>query len=346
MFQERTTQRKRQQKGHDLSILSAPSVVGCLDRLLGQTYHVGRPGQSAEFTLEFLALGRLIVNLEGQRIEEFWKPATLCDAAVCLGGRTMPKAEVVIGAQQFQGQAFDLWEPSPPNGAMPLLGKLIGQKRQGVEPEPEPTSGVATKLELIVDRSGSMQPLHAATVEGLNSFLRDQRGLPHAHMITMRLVVFDNQIETCWPEGTHLSDPNLTVTSAMVQPRGQTALLDAIGVTLVNTPLSPPRVVCIVTDGHENSSRRFSRHQVNELITARQTAGWTFIFLAANQEAIAEGAKFGINAGNCATFSANAEGIAGGFGSSSAAACRGSMFGSAAATFTASERAACLTGKQ
>jgi hypothetical protein len=48
-------------------------------------------------------------------------------------------------------------------------------------------------------------------------------------------------------------------------------------------------VVCIVTDGMENSSLEYTPEQVNDLITARKTAGWTFIFLAANQDAIAVG---------------------------------------------------------
>merc|ERR1712110_961252 len=104
----------------------------------------------------------------------------------------------------------------------------------------------------------------------------------------------------------------------------------------------PSRVVCIVTDGLENSSRRYTRAQVNDLITVRKNAGWTFIFLAANQDAIAVGVTLGINAGTCATFSATPEGITAGFGSASAASCRGSAFGSAAATFSSAERAACV----
>merc|ERR1711865_982017 len=152
-------------------------------------------------------------------------------------------------------------------------------------------------------------------------------GVPHAHLMTMRLVAFDHVIETPWPEGTPLSDTNRTVTPAMVQPRGQTALLDAIGATLSSTCLSPPRVVCIVTDGCENSSQQYTRQQVNDLISSRQNAGWTFIFLAANQDAIAVGSTLGIGGGNCATFSATPAGITGGFGSASAACCRGSAFG-------------------
>lgn len=184
-----------------------------------------------------------------------------------------------------------------------------------------------------------MQPLHAATVQGLNHFVAEQRTLPHAASMTAQLVTFDDQIETPWPEGSSL---NLTVTPAMVQPRGMTALLDAIGQTLSRTPLVPPRVVCIVTDGFENASIQYTRQQVHELINLRIRAGWTFIFLAANQDAIATGTTLGINPGSCATFSATPGGVIGSFGAASAASCRGSCFGSQAAAFSDAERADCM----
>lgn len=315
--------------------------------LVGRRFEVRREGHGS-FALVFQAGGRLTVIIQGQEIEDSWQPTgTLCRGhpTFILGGRQMPAAEVAIGPLPPCCYAMqELWEPCPPMGAPPLTG--TGQRQEvSRQPESTGTDTVATKLEMIVDRSGSMQPLHSATVQGLNKFLADQRLLPHASAITMRLVVFDHQIETCWREGTPLSDTSLAVSPNMVQPRGQTALLDAIGTTLSSTQLTPPRVVCIVTDGCENSSTQFTRSQVNDLITARKNAGWTFIFLAANQDAIAVGGTLGIGAGTCATFSATPEGISGGFGSASAASCRGSMFGSGAAAFSSAERAACVSGR-
>lgn len=305
------------------------------EMLVGRRYDVRREGYGS-FALVFKAGGRLTVSIQGQEIEETWQASTWKPQTLILGGRQMPAAEVVIGPRTANSDPNELWEPSPPMGAPPLVGTWR-QQNTG-------TDSIATKLEMIVDRSGSMQPLHAATVQGLNKFLADQRLLPHAHAMTMRLVVFDDRIETCWREGTPLSDTSLVVTPNMVQPRGQTALLDAIGSTLSSTQLTPARVVCIVTDGCENSSSQFTRPQVNDLITARKNAGWTFIFLAANQDAIAVGGTLGIDAATSATFSATPAGISAGFGSASAASCRGSMFGSGAAAFSSTERAACLSG--
>jgi hypothetical protein len=81
-------------------------------------------------------------------------------------------------------------------------------------------------------------------------------------------------------------------------PRGSTALLDAIGRTILRIDaamtarpeeLRPGKVVVAVfTDGHENASREFDHRRVGDLIREfRSAKGWEFIFLAANQDAIA-----------------------------------------------------------
>lgn len=321
------------------------TATGAQAWLVGRTYEMRRErmrgGAHASFTIQFVEGGRLMMTIQGQQLEEAWQPSTWNPLAVILGGRAMPAAEIILGPRFPGCDPNDIWEPSPPMGAPPLIGTW----QRNCKADTNAIATKATKLEMIVDRSGSMQPLHSATVQGLNAFLVEQRALPNACAMTMRLVAFDDQIETCWEEGTPLSDTSLTVHPAMVQPRGTTALLDAIGGTLINTPLAPARVVCIVTDGCENASRRCTRSQVNDLITARKEAGWTFIFLAANQDAIAVGGTLGIDAGTCATFSATSAGIAAGFGSASASSCRGAMFGSSAANFSSAERAACLSGQ-
>ena len=60
----------------------------------------------------------------------------------------------------------------------------------------------------------------------------------------------------------------------------------------------PERVMLvIVTDGLENASTDFSRERVFGMISTQQDVyKWSFLFLAANQDAIAEGEKVGIGA--------------------------------------------------
>lgn len=220
------------------------------------------------------------------------------------------------------------------------------RSRSPSDPKADPSQiAQAQSIHLIVDRSGSMRPLHDATVTGLRRFLEEQRNLPHADRMTVTLTTFDDKIEQPWGSSCALVQSNglvPVVNASDVAPRGMTALLDAIGSTLASTSLLPPQVVCIVTDGLENSSTRFQHAQVMQLIRERQNSGWTFIFLAANQDAIRTGGELGILGRNCATFSATAVGIENGFGSASAASCRGALFGNNASAFTVSERAACL----
>lgn len=58
----------------------------------------------------------------------------------------------------------------------------------------------------------------------------------------------------------------------------------------------PERVlVAIWTDGLENSSSDYTRQQIFDMIThQREVYKWEFVFLAANQDAIAEGNKLGV----------------------------------------------------
>lgn len=62
----------------------------------------------------------------------------------------------------------------------------------------------------------------------------------------------------------------------------------------------------ILTDGGENSSREVNGAQVKAMIEEREAAGWTFVYLGANQDAWAIGARLGTT--RSANFTASAEG--------------------------------------
>ncbi len=67
-----------------------------------------------------------------------------------------------------------------------------------------------------------------------------------------------------------------------------------------------------LTDGAENSSREYNLHGINDMITEqKEIYSWQFLFLAANQDAIATASKFGIAAGQAMTFGASKQGMAG-----------------------------------
>ncbi len=74
-------------------------------------------------------------------------------------------------------------------------------------------------------------------------------------------------------------------------------------------------IFATLTDGYENASVEFTRQRVNEMIREqRDKYSWQFIFLGANQDAIATAAKMGVDAGQAMTFSPSPKGTHGVFG--------------------------------
>lgn len=151
----------------------------------------------------------------------------------------------------------------------------------------------STHLALLVDRSGSMEAIRTDAEGGLKNLIAEQRALPGD--LSIDLFQFDTHYEK-------VAD----IDAWTLQPRGMTALLDAMGrsITEVGEALAardederPSKVVfVIVTDGLENSSREWTRDKVFELVK-RQTDewGWQFVFMAANQDAVAEGHSMGVS---------------------------------------------------
>ena len=77
--------------------------------------------------------------------------------------------------------------------------------------------------------------------------------------------------------------------------------------------ITPDQVIfAIFTDGEENSSSRFTWQDIAGKIRRRQEKqGWQFLFLAANQDAIATAAQMNIHAHNAATASFSEKGVQG-----------------------------------
>lgn len=165
----------------------------------------------------------------------------------------------------------------------------------------------ATEIVVVLDRSGSMGTIKEDAIGGFNHFLKEQQKLPgKAHMT---LVQFDHEYETVHEHIPLQQVPELT--RATYQPRGTTALLDAIGKTIVKADnLSAKQVSFVIqTDGMENASKEYNRSQIFDLIKDRTAKGWQFIFLAANQDAIQAGGQIGISQGQSLTFAHTGQGV-------------------------------------
>jgi hypothetical protein len=160
----------------------------------------------------------------------------------------------------------------------------------------------ATDIIVVLDRSGSMQSIGTSTVDGFNSFVKEQKAAEGEATIT--LVQFDNEYQVDYKNQPINETVDLILGETFV-PRAMTALFDAVGKTINEVKTKNDVVFVIITDGMENASREFTKNTVFEMIKEKESKGWNFIFLGANQDAIKAGGELGIKAGNSMTYNAN-----------------------------------------
>lgn len=175
-----------------------------------------------------------------------------------------------------------------------------------------------TEILAILDRSGSMATIAADAIGGYNTFLKDQQSVDGEARITVAL--FDDQYDVLYAAKPLAEAEPLT--PATFVPRGGTALMDAIGRTLAVEGArieaegwAEKVIVCITTDGGENQSREFTAPMVREAVTQAEAKGWSFVFLAANQDAFATAQFYGMSGAHAQTFAATGAGMSQAYGS-------------------------------
>jgi uncharacterized protein YegL len=181
----------------------------------------------------------------------------------------------------------------------------------------------------VIDGSGSMANKATDVRGGFNTYVEELLKDDHADEYTLSATVFN---EGVWPLFTQrkLSEvPKLT--DSNYSPGGGTALYDAIADTLdkikddahfcfdcgakrnkahkfcsdCGTKLNGNSAftVIIMTDGEENSSKQYRKHHIVSKIQGKEQLGnWTFVYMGANQDAMAEGTALGIASGNTVTY--------------------------------------------
>ena len=170
-----------------------------------------------------------------------------------------------------------------------------------------------TAVVLVVDRSGSMAGIAKSVQDTLEEFVNKQLSEPGR--LTIDTVFFDDKIEN----RVELVDPAKDKLDLTLEPRGMTALYDAVGMKIdsFGKKLSelpekkrPGKVIFVIaTDGMENASVEITQEALATRISEhRETHGWDFTFIGANHDAVMTAQQLNIPQGSSITFAATAAG--------------------------------------
>lgn len=165
-----------------------------------------------------------------------------------------------------------------------------------------------TYITFLLDRTGSMNSIKEATIDGFNEFVNGQK--VNGVEGEMTLTIFDSEAIDILYTQKVADVPALT--AATYIPRASTPLFDAIGRTIRDakarlvalTTQPDTTIMVIMTDGYENASTEFRIEDVRAAIKEQEAAGWKFVFLGANMDAYAEGMKLGMQNAQYVTYAA------------------------------------------
>lgn len=193
--------------------------------------------------------------------------------------------------------------------------ETIIMEKKVMEQKEDKMNGLTSVYHLIVlDESGSMSCVTNQTISGCNETIQTIRLMQDNNKDTQTHYVSVYLFESGRSRYIIHNQPVVEVkdiTHKDYCPNGCTPLFDALGITLMELKeiMGTPDTlgyVTIITDGEENSSRRYSLHQVRELIDELKKRDVIFSFIGANIDA-AEYAK-NLNISNSMQFVQDDEG--------------------------------------
>lgn len=155
----------------------------------------------------------------------------------------------------------------------------------------------------LLDRSGSMRGVEDDTIGGYNSYIEEQK----KNDILVTTILFDDKYEKLTDRENIKNISELTRKEYFV--RGSTALLDAIGSSIeyMDRCKSRKAMFIITTDGYENSSRKYTKEKIKNMIKMHDN--YEFIYIGADIDSYSEAESIGISRSNTANYEKTGRGI-------------------------------------
>lgn len=168
---------------------------------------------------------------------------------------------------------------------------------------------------MVLDESSSMGSIRDQAISAFNEQVKTIREAKGNMEVSVNLVKFASEVTTVFADRNADTVENLNTLTYV--PNGMTAMYDGVG-TALDLLKSKPDInnedvtvlVLIISDGEENSSRRWSASRVAEQIKTLQGTGrWTFTYAGANQDLSKISQTLNIPLGNTVMFAATAAGM-------------------------------------
>ena len=145
----------------------------------------------------------------------------------------------------------------------------------------------------LLDASGSMHSLGDTPCTTFNEFINTQK--KELGEFNTTLILFNTDIQLVYKNLNSKDIKDLTTET--YKPDYMTALYDAIGFGIETQKESSSNnvVFVVLTDGAENSSKKYEKDDIKKNIKEMEDLGWKFIYLGANQDAFLVGNDMGIS---------------------------------------------------
>lgn len=179
-------------------------------------------------------------------------------------------------------------------------------------------------VQLLVDRSASMESIMDATVHGMDGFVSKtlQRGQERRpEHLNLSVVAFgtnyDGGLQLQTLLDTTIADPHTSsIVPSMYRPDGDTPLLAAVWETISRLESKARKqdrvLLAIMTDGIENASGpRYRISTLRQRIKEKLAEGWRIVYLGAEIDAWKTGDYYGVGKLNALSWSPTQQGVEG-----------------------------------